>query len=532
MNAQRTDIELLRDFVRRGDQRAFASIVQRHVDLVYGTAMRKIENSGGAEEVTQNVFAALARKAWQFAPDDSLPAWLHRTALLEAKQWLRGELRRQQREKTAVELETIMKTSHEEPALRAFVPMLDEALLSLREKDRTALLLRFYQGQSMRELATSLGIGEDAAQKRVTKALEKLAGFFQRRGFRTATGALAAAALQQTSTSAPAAIATSAAQAAAQFPALGLPSLLSHVAGLTKSQTATLCLVLAAAPIGWQWNQMGAAQKQQTLVQSALGSARVQEAALSAELDRERATLAGIMDNVTVAAEDPTLLQQSETMRSRIRSLLTEPNYRWPANLHYVRIPKSAVSQIDLQGAFSSSGKLSDAALELYGITPAEQAVAEEALGNYWRGIESMMSIQAYETNALSPVPGRITRTVVIPPLGQELKDLADQTRQRLSDRLGPEREKLIFGGWGEGAIQIFWPGNLWKISEEPQQFTVWIDPAADPATPGAYGASWKSTKGGTSSEGPGSLSVFPASIVAKFFSPWLQQFGVPTTSP
>jgi len=87
----------------------------------------------------------LARKAWQFAPDDSLPAWLHRTALLEAKAWLRGELRRRRREQAAAELGTTMKTSEEQPALRALVPLLDEALLSLRERDRTALLLRYYE---------------------------------------------------------------------------------------------------------------------------------------------------------------------------------------------------------------------------------------------------------------------------------------------------------------------------------------------------------------------------------------------------
>ena len=119
--------------------------------MVYATALRKLEDPGAAEEVAQNVFAALARKAWQFAPDDSLPAWLHRTTLLEAKMWPRGELRRRRREQTAAELGTTMKTPDEQPALRALVPLLDEALLSLREKDRTALLLRYYESQSLRD---------------------------------------------------------------------------------------------------------------------------------------------------------------------------------------------------------------------------------------------------------------------------------------------------------------------------------------------------------------------------------------------
>ena len=106
-----------------------------------------------AREVAQNVFAALARKAWRFAPDDSLPAWLYRTALLEAKEWVRGELRRRRREQTAAELGTTMNIStDDQTAFRALLPLLDDALLSLREKDRAALLLRFHEGQSLREV--------------------------------------------------------------------------------------------------------------------------------------------------------------------------------------------------------------------------------------------------------------------------------------------------------------------------------------------------------------------------------------------
>lgn len=91
MNGRRSDFELLRAFVRNGDQDAFADVVRRHLDLVYATALRKVENTGAAEEVAQNVFSALAHKAWRFAPDDSLAPWLYKTTLLEAKEWLRAE---------------------------------------------------------------------------------------------------------------------------------------------------------------------------------------------------------------------------------------------------------------------------------------------------------------------------------------------------------------------------------------------------------------------------------------------------------
>jgi DNA-directed RNA polymerase specialized sigma24 family protein len=76
MSEQHSDFSLLREFVRDGRQPALAALVREHVDLVYGTAFRKVEDSGAAQEISQNVFSAPARKACQFAPDDSVPAWL------------------------------------------------------------------------------------------------------------------------------------------------------------------------------------------------------------------------------------------------------------------------------------------------------------------------------------------------------------------------------------------------------------------------------------------------------------------------
>jgi RNA polymerase sigma factor (sigma-70 family) len=254
MNEWRTDFELLREFTRHGDQESFARVVRRHIDLVYATALRKIEDQSGAEEIAQDVFATLARKSWQFAPDDSLPAWLYRTTLLEAQEWLRAELRRRRREQTAAQLGTTMKTSHEQTAFRALLPLLDEALLSLREKDRTALLLRFYENQSLRDVGAAFGIGEDAAQKRVAAAVTKLARFFRRRGFKTATVATAAAALQHTAASASASTVNVVLNAAIQAgpPSLtGVWSLLARVLGLSKMQKAALGLVLLTAPCVW-----------------------------------------------------------------------------------------------------------------------------------------------------------------------------------------------------------------------------------------------------------------------------------------
>jgi hypothetical protein len=120
-----------------------------------------------------------------------------------------------------------------------------------------------------------------------------------------------------------------------------------------------------------------------------------------------------------------------------------------------------------------------------------------------------------------------LTKTVVVPPLGQPLKNLADNTRTELVNLLGADREKLLFDGWDQGAIQIFWPGNLWKIADEPQSFDVWFDPAATNGAP-RYGNSWSVSSGGaTSTAGKGSLRVLPRDIANRFFAPWLQGFGL-----
>jgi RNA polymerase sigma factor (sigma-70 family) len=159
MREGQNDFALLQAFVRRGEQAAFAELVQRHLDLVYATAFHKVLEQGAAQEIAQNVFLVLSRKAWQFALEDSLPSWLHKTTLLKTKEWLRGELRRRRREQTAVELGTTMNAPEDQPALRTLVPLLDEALLSLREKERAALLLRFYEKQSLRQVGAALGVG-------------------------------------------------------------------------------------------------------------------------------------------------------------------------------------------------------------------------------------------------------------------------------------------------------------------------------------------------------------------------------------
>ena len=83
---------------------------------------------------------------------------------------------------------------------------------------------------------------------------------------------------------------------------------------------------------------------------------------------------------------------------------------------------------------------ISDEALEMLGITPEEKVLVERALGDYWKGVRDLMSAHAYETNAPGQPAGRVAKTVIVPPLGQELQTLAENTRDQITQHFGEER--------------------------------------------------------------------------------------------
>src|SRR5438552_6218887 len=215
------DRELLREYLDGGSERAFQSLVQRPVDLVYWTAVRRIGDAGLAEEVTQNVFVALARKAPFLSRDVALAAWLYKTTLLEARHRLRAELRRKRREQAAIALGANFTMKQDDSLLKSLSPVLDEALMDLREKDRHAVLLRFIENKDLREVGQALGVGEDAAQKRVAKSLDQLTRFFRRRGYPVSAATVMAAALHGATQAAPAGLASLAAQSALQSAGAG-----------------------------------------------------------------------------------------------------------------------------------------------------------------------------------------------------------------------------------------------------------------------------------------------------------------------
>jgi RNA polymerase sigma factor (sigma-70 family) len=179
-----TDRDLLREYVATRDEQAFAELSSRYVDMVYSSALRQLRDKSSAEDATQQVFIQLCKRANTILKGEALAGWLLATTRAVALNILRSEARRFKREREAAAMRD--ERGSEGTTWESITPILDEAVASLKYEDRDAITLRFLNQQSLRDVATALEISESAAQKRVSRALDKLQLFFARRGI-TAT---------------------------------------------------------------------------------------------------------------------------------------------------------------------------------------------------------------------------------------------------------------------------------------------------------------------------------------------------------
>lgn len=241
------DQQLLRRYAADGSEDAFGELVARYVNLVYSAALRR---TGGdahlAKDVAQLVFTDLAHKARFLPRDIVLTGWLHRATRYAVGQLLRTERRRKAREQEAVAMNAL--ESEPTPDWGQIRPLLDNALDRLDRADRDALLLRFFEQRSLAEVGRALGATEDAARKRVSRALEKLRADLIRHGVATTAVALSTAISVNAVQVAPAGLAATLASASLTGAAAGTGTTLTLLKfmAMTKLKLGIISAVVVA----------------------------------------------------------------------------------------------------------------------------------------------------------------------------------------------------------------------------------------------------------------------------------------------
>ncbi len=358
------DIALLRQYATAGSEAAFEMLVQRRIGFVYSAALRQVRDPQIAEEVTQTVFIILARKARSIADQTALSGWLFNTTRFTSLAQIRAAAKRHYHEQ-AIPMDTEIEAPVAEALWQEMAPLLDEALSTLGEKDRRAVLLRFFDKKSLAEIGRSLAVGEDGARKRVERALAKLHRYFARRGISSTTNLIASAISVNSVHAAPPLLAKHVAVLALAKGVAAGGSTITLVKGAlkvmawSKAQTATVGLVVVGMATGLvleHRSQVKLNAENQALQQQMEGlqadnarlstlAAQPQTAAPAAKPSDELLRLRG---------EVGVLRQQSNELRSALASAQKAQNPAVPAQEEapadlpedYPKTPRAATKDI------------------------------------------------------------------------------------------------------------------------------------------------------------------------------------------
>ena len=239
--------KLLADYVATRSEAAFRELVSRYIDLVYSTAFRIVDGDAHrAEDVAQTVFLDLSHQATRLSGPVLLGGWLHRHTCFVAGKTMRGERRRQLRERQAAEMNAL---NHPDNGIEQLAPVLDEVINELAEEDRKAILLRFYERLDLRSVGEALGASENAAQKRVARALDQLHVLLKRRGVALSAAALGTVLAGEAIRAAPAGLAAGIAGTVLAGSVAGASTMatLTKILMITKAKLAIFGVLLVTA---------------------------------------------------------------------------------------------------------------------------------------------------------------------------------------------------------------------------------------------------------------------------------------------
>lgn len=323
------DATLLQGYARNRSESDFAELVQRYVDLVYSAALRQVNgNTHHAQDVTQQVFIALARKAAALARHEVLAGWLFTSTRYAAAKLMRGEQRRCRREQEAEIMREIIRSDATDALNWEQVrPVLDEVLADLNERDREAILLRYFKGWDFAHVGAKLSLSDNAARMRVDRAIGKLRTLLARRGITSSAAALSIALSTQAVIAAPAGLATTVTGAALSAGG-GLAATLAFMS-LTKFQIAIAAAIVVAGSGAYV-----AQQKINEALRTALVASRTPGSDLIQLRDKNR--------HLAKAASDAEALRVNDAELERLRKEAAAVRARMDAGAHLA--PKPAAS--------------------------------------------------------------------------------------------------------------------------------------------------------------------------------------------
>lgn len=195
------DLELLKAYADHKDQGAFAQLVRRHSLWLYSAARRQLGDDHLAEDATQAVFLLLSRRANSLRRYRYLSGWLFLALSYCIRNLKQQRSRRQRREQEAATMRP--ETLAPDAPWTEIAPLLESALGRLGRPDREAVLLRFYEQKPLAEVGRLLGVSEEAARKRVNRAVDRLRQHLAARGVEAQSLGLSALILARATESGP-----------------------------------------------------------------------------------------------------------------------------------------------------------------------------------------------------------------------------------------------------------------------------------------------------------------------------------------
>ena len=378
------DMDLLRQYAEQASEEAFAELVARHLNLVYSSARRQVGSDETARDIAQAVFLDLSINAKRLRADTHLASWLHVVTRRASVDAIRRESRRIRRERIAVEIADMKSTSPNWPNIE---PLLDEAVAALDTADRRAVLLRYFENRSPRDIGEALGISDDAAQKRVSRAVERLRDFFSSRGVTATAAGIAAEISANAVHAAPAGVGAAISSAVALSAAAGHKAALTQIARnltMTTTQKTIVVAALAAAIGGGLYQARVIRGQSARLTALERQSASWEDQARSLRTEREAALARPAASGRVAgnAAPSAGATGAAGEVDPRVRLKILE-------DLQKRNILNSKMTFVEATGVLSSSFT------ELFSLTNEEQAALQKAVDDARKQIGALMVANA-----------------------------------------------------------------------------------------------------------------------------------------